>query len=110
MKTDTSLASNGAFPPKCPSLDNDETLCNASAQTALLLAEITSEELNDDSNDDANVLRRDDDLSCFAAISMSALHNDNLIQKRERTMVGREWTENKFDGQKEMTRENNKAE
>ena len=71
---------------------------------------MTSNGENDDSNDDASVLRRDGDASCLVAISMSALHNENLIQKREQMMVGREWTENKFDGQKEMTRENNKAE
>ena len=70
---------------------------------------MTSDGEKDVSNDDASVLRRDDDASCLAAISMSAWHSDNLLQKREQTMAGREWTENKFDGQKKMTRENNKA-
>ena len=104
VKTDTRSASSCAFPAKCPRFDSDDTICSALEQTALLPAKITSDGENDDSNDDASVLRRDDDASCFAAISTSALHNDDLIQKREQAMAGREWTENKFDGQKEMTR------
>ena len=109
MKTDTRSASSCAFPAKYPKLDSDETICNASAQTTLHLAEMTSDGEKDVSNDDASVLRRDDDASCLAAISMSAWHSDNLLQKREQTMAGREWTEN-FDGQNQMTRGNNKAE
>ena len=108
MKTDTSLASSCAFPPKCPKLDSDDTICNASAQTTLHLAEMTSDGEKDDSNDDASVLRRDEDASCLTAISISAWHSDDLLQKREQTMAGRQWTEN-FDGQNQMTRGNSKA-
>ena len=44
---------------------------------------MTSEGENDDSKDDANVLRRDDDASCLAAMSMSAMHSDDLLQHKE---------------------------
>ena len=107
MKTDTRSANSCALPAKYPKLDSDDTICNASAQTALPLAEMISGGKNDDSNDDATVLRRDDDASCLAAMPTIAWHSDDLIQKREQTMAGREWTEN-FDGQNQMTRGNSK--
>ena len=83
MKTDTRSASSCALPAKYPRLDSEETICNAAAQTALPLAEMISGGKNDDSNDDANVLRRDDDASCLAAMSTIAWHSDDLLQQRD---------------------------
>ena len=82
MKTDTRSASSCALPVKNPRFDSEDTFCSTSAQTALPLAEMTSDGENDDSNEDASVLRRNDDLSCLAAMSTSAWHSDNLLQRR----------------------------
>ena len=84
MKTDTRSANSCALPVKCPSFDSDETICNASPQTALPLAEMISGGKNDDSNDDASVLRRDDDASCLAAMPTIARQSDDLIQNDSR--------------------------
>ena len=81
MKTDTRSATSCAFPAKYPRFDSDETICNISAQTALPLAEMISDGENDDSSDDASVLRRDDEPSCLAAMSTSAWHSDDLLQQ-----------------------------
>ena len=68
MNFDTRSARSCALPPKCPRFDNDEIICNISEQTALPLTEMTSDGEKDDSNDDASILRRDDDASCLAAM------------------------------------------
>ena len=80
MKTDTRSASSCALPAKYPRLDNEETICNALEQTALPVTEVTSDGENEDSNDDASVLRRDEDASCLAAMSTIAWHSDDLSQ------------------------------
>ena len=72
VKTDTRSASSCALPAKYPRFDSEETICNAAAQTALPLTEMTSDGEKDDCNDDANVLKRDDDASCLAAMSTIA--------------------------------------
>ena len=94
MKTDTRSASSCALPVKNPRFDSEDTFCSTSAQTALPLAEMTSDGENDDSNEDASVLRRNDDLSCLAAMSTSAWHSDNLLQRRDNRRRHKE-----FDGQ-----------
>ena len=94
MKTDTRSASSCALPAKYPRLDSDATICNASAQTALPLTEMTSDGENDDSNEDASVLTRNDDPSCLAAMSTSAWHSDDLLQRRDNRRRHEE-----FDGQ-----------
>ena len=55
---------------------------------------MTSDGENDDSNEDASVLRRVDDASCLAAMSTSAWHSDNLLQRRDNRRRHEE-----FDGQ-----------
>ena len=80
MKTDTRSASSCALPAKYPRLDSEETICNALEQTALPVTEVTSDGEKEDSNDDASVLRRDEDASCLAAMSTIAWHSDDLLQ------------------------------
>ena len=83
VKTDTRSANSCALPAKYPRLDNEETICNALEQTALPVTEVTSNGENEDSNDDASVLRRDEDASCLAAMSTIAWHSDDLLQQRD---------------------------
>ena len=44
---------------------------------------MTSDGENDDSNDDASILSRDDDASCLAAMPTTASHSDDLLKQRD---------------------------
>ena len=70
-------------PCKYPFLASDVIRSNAMEQTALALAEITSDGENDASREAVIVVRSEGDLSCTLEATINAWHNSDLIKKEK---------------------------